>query len=517
MEGRKDVDRLIREKLASYKPVCNPAHWEELLQRLRKDSDFGLKEGDGLEDAAFVLGTSVFAEQEGLRPEDSWEELEQRLYDQGFWEAKPEMETLLRNRLRHREEPYNPAHWRMMSRRVDEEFSVAYRLLRHKVLEVVAMVLLIVTVLQYMPFVPSGKWSGFVFSSADEKLVGQEEKSGEVEVALSNVLKDKPNAVELGGHEEPQVEEVLVHRLEAKEESLEPLVFSTGSEMTREAEGPSQKLKEKSRLALQDESERDRFALLPKLFMRKKRRVALVGEDRQLATKTFNPFAGRGRVALWTAYDYNVVYSASDPVFETPSYKTRSSGVSAGIQLGMGKKHWEFSFGAVYSSLAYRSFTPRLQYGSFELLIEEEFDGLEFDLLQLPVHFSLYLQPEHPKWDFYASVGVSGTFVLTSSYDRHYRYYASDKPDPQELATVLASSKFKQKEFTEGLFEGGTLKENAYLFGEFGLGVERCLGRRWQFFAEPTYRVHLNNRQLGPNRDYLRNFSLRLGVKATVW
>jgi len=515
VKERKDIDRLIREKLAQWQPPYEATHWEKLLQRLSEEPDFGFQDPDALEEAAFALGTSAFEGQGDASLENSWLELERRLYDEGFWAYEPEMETLLRHRLRYREEPYNPTHWWQMSRRIDEEFSVFYRLLRSKVLEFVAMVLLLVFVWQYMPFMPSGKWSSLAWRPSTEGQPGQRRVRQEDSQPLE-ALSFRPEAVE--SEQEVWAFQEGKQPVEDREkDGLPPLAVAPRPQMdVRMEEEVSQKLSNKSKV-LSEQSKSDKFALLPKLFVRKKHELAILKKERKLPAKFLNPFASRGRVALWAAYDYNVVYSASDPILETPSYKTRSSGVSAGIQLGVGKKHWEFGFGAIYSSLAYRSFTPRLQYGSFELLVEEEFDGLQFDLLQLPVHFSLYLQPEHPKWDFYASVGVSGTFVLTSDYDRHYRYYASDKPDPQELAAVLSQSKFKQKTFSEGLFEGGSLKENSYLFGELGVGVEYRLSRRWQFFAEPTYRVHLNNRQLGPNRDYLRNLSLRLGLKATVW
>ncbi len=536
MEHRNDIDRLLKERLEQLQFPYEASHWEMLLERLRKEPGFNLQESGAWEKLRTDLSEMKLADASAA---SSWEQLEMRLYEEGLLEVKPDPETLLRNRLRHREEPYQPEHWAQMSQRIDEEFSIAHRLLKHKVVEVAAMLLLIISILQYLPFEglhagPFGKkglafWSAWTAWQEETKnnnlpkgekgapLVDTDEAGEYVLPGLSaNTSHLVPLTAAVPHRPARQLQALNAATREnrhARQEVMSDYAVELNIEMAelqQEAAGPFGQTTAKG--------QRKKIHILPNLFGAKgSRKVASTSKKRKLATKTFNPFAGRGRVALWSAYDYNYIYSSIDPILETPAYSVAASGFSTGVNLGVGKRHWEFAFGAAYSTLAYETFTPPLQYGNMDLVVLEELRGMQYDFLQLPVRFNLYLQPDHPKWDFYTSFGLSGTFVLVANYDRHYQYYAAEKPSPSDLNAVLNQSKLKQKEFTEGILEGGPIKGNAYLFGEVGLGVERYINRRWQFFLQPTYRVHLSNRRLGPNEDFLRNFSVRMGVKARVW
>ncbi len=514
-----------------------PKHWQLMEERLRNEPGFKLNEKDEalsltlLHQAAEKAGLSSFAQRE-----QNWQALEQRLYEEGILTPHVEPETLLRNSLRHREEPYNPAHWQQMSRRIDREFSIVHRLIRYKVVEVAVMLLLIISILQNETLSPFGKslrWFKLPSLHKHEQTTSSAsaKRKTERETQLSSLreINTYPPQTPLKKPDERVAPPVSLGERHASSSKLKQIASAKVSPKTNrqsslvpqsirhETAAPDKKDHRRANKA--SKTNRNKFKLPTPLFKKDKKILASI-EKRYLKAKAHKPLLSRGRSSIWVAYDYNRIYSPRDPVFNTASYLIDSFGISAGVDFGVGINHWEFRFGAAYSSVAYRSFTPTLTYGDFSLLIVEDFEGVQYDMLEIPVSFSLYLNPSGKRWDAYASAGASGVFVLNNSYK--YRYdviTSSEKPNPtdSEVDALLAQSKLKKKNFSEGILEGGSWKDNSFLFGQISLGLERRINARWQVYVEPTYRVHLSNRGLGPNRDHLRNLSLRLGLKAGVW
>ena len=513
-----------------------PKHWQLMEKRLRNEPGFKLNEEDELlpltllHQAAEKAGLSSSAQRE-----QNWQTLEQRLYEEGILTPRVEPETLLRNSLRHREEPYNPAHWQQMSRRIDREFSMVHRLIRYKVVEVAVMLLLIISILQHESFSPFGKslrWFNLpnLYKHEQAPSSASTKSETERETQLSSLreiniyppqktLKKPDERVAppvslVGHHASSKLKQIAPAKVNPKTNRQSSVIPQSIRHEITEANKKDHRRANKT-----SKTNRNKFKLPSPLFKKDKKILASI-EKRYLKAKAHKPLLSRGRTSLWVAYDYNRIYSPRDPIFNTASYLIDSFGLSAGVDFGIGLNNWEFRFGAAYSSVAYRSFTPTLTYGNFSLLIVEDFDGVQYDMLEIPVSFSLYLNPSGKRWDAYVSAGASGVFVLNNSYK--YRYdviTSSEKPNPtdSEVDALLSQSKLKKKNFSEGIFEGGAWKDNSFLFGQISLGLERRINARWQVYLEPTYRVHLSNRGLGPNRDHLRNLSLRLGLKAGVW
>ena len=535
MGNKKNIEQLIREKMQQLQIPYEPKHWQLMEERLRNEPGFKLIDEDELISLARLHEAAEKSSlTSSVQREQNWDILEQRLYEKGILTPRTEPETLLRNSLRYREEPYNSAHWQQMSRHIDHEFSIVHRLIRYKVVEVAIMLLLIISILQYEPLSPFGKslrWFNLpnLYKHEQVPSVASAKRETERETQLSlqeintyppqTTLK-KPDErvappVSLAErHTSSNLKQIAPAKVEPKTNRQSSIVPQSITYETADVNK-----KERKRIDNKANTSRNKFKLLAPLFNKDKKIFAKT-ETRKLKAKAHKPLLSRGRTSLWAAYDYNRIYSPRDPVFNTASYLIDSFGLSAGVDFGIGLNNWEFRFGAAYSSVAYRSFTPTLTYGNFSLLIVEDFDGVQYDMLEIPVSFSLYLNPSGKRWDAYVSAGASGVFVLNNSYK--YRYdviTSSEKPNPtdSEVDALLSQSKLKKKNFSEGIFEGGSWKDNSFLFGQISLGLERRINARWQVYLEPTYRVHLSNRGLGPNRDHLRNLSLRLGLKAGVW
>lgn len=224
-------------------------------------------------------------------------------------------------------------------------------------------------------------------------------------------------------------------------------------------------------------------------------------------------------LTLLTATDINFVVSPYDPVFGTPSDTTLAVGYGGGLMVAVHRNRWEWETGLLYTFKRYTPNTPRQLLGSLEYLIEENFDGIQLDILQVPLHVRHNLW-WHPRWSLWMHAGASAHLVLSPYYDIRYREVTpllasvpSSEKDPDE---VLEQSRLREKEFPIGLLQGGSLRDNSWLTLNLGLGVERKLTDRLSLMAQPAIQYDLTTRGFGPNADRLHALSLWLGMRWRV-
>jgi hypothetical protein len=74
----------------------------------------------------------------------------------------------------------------------------------------------------------------------------------------------------------------------------------------------------------------------------------------------------------------------------------------------------------------------------------------------------------------------------------------------------------EEKNFPDGLFDGGNIHDNFYLTANLGLGMERFVSPRWSVFLQPNYQHHLLTDGIGVNGEKLYNFSFYVGTKVNL-
>jgi hypothetical protein len=226
------------------------------------------------------------------------------------------------------------------------------------------------------------------------------------------------------------------------------------------------------------------------------------------------------RVGMLAGGDYNVAFTPYDEVFDLGPYAVDSMGYSAGITIGASVGRFEVETGGIYSYRTYRPFAPKQQIGNLDYLVEQSFEGINFDMLEIPLQFRYFLKDRSSKWNFYGQTGASLNLILKSIYQINQTdFYKNAGPPPSRdlREKVNDLSQFSQKDFTEGLFEGGSFRDNLYFSILVGMGVERTVSDRWRVFAQPTYSFPLQFNGLGPNEDRLHNLSFRFGARVDIW
>ncbi|PTM14980.1 MAG: hypothetical protein DA408_01430 [Bacteroidetes bacterium] len=230
------------------------------------------------------------------------------------------------------------------------------------------------------------------------------------------------------------------------------------------------------------------------------------------------------RIGFVGSPDYNRIITPLQPIDDgtVVSLDRYSLGYSGGITLGIEHGRWEIETGAVYAARRYQAIPTIYVSGN----IRDGFTGLglrdfELNTANIPLNFR-YNFLVHDKWRLYAQGGASLNLILGANY------YTVDQGEDAGIlrnpnmgrgtSSLEKPAPLQNKSLTPGWLEGGSLLENATLYGDFGVGLERYMTSSWSIFAQPTYHhsFQLFNDGLGPYRDQIHNFGVSMGVKVRL-
>jgi len=204
--------------------------------------------------------------------------------------------------------------------------------------------------------------------------------------------------------------------------------------------------------------------------------------------------------------------------------KSYSLSYSSGFTAGFNKGNWEVETGLVYHAKNYQPVPVLFFNGSVDQgLYGEGFKRIEFNMLGIPLNLK-YSFLNKGNWRFYALGGVSAQMVLQSNYyvaDQEGFESSSFHPTPVNQGEN--GSRFTGLDALPvpgGLFEGGSLWDNTLLSANAAVGAERFVTSNWSIFAQPMYQrsiLSLNGEGLGPNKDRIHTYSIRMGLRVSLF
>lgn len=202
-----------------------------------------------------------------------------------------------------------------------------------------------------------------------------------------------------------------------------------------------------------------------------------------------------------------------------------SLGYGGGITIGVEHGKWEIETGLLYAARRYQAVPALYISGN----ITDGYSGIslrnfELNTVNIPLHFryNFFL---HNKWRLYAQGGASLNLITGANYYIANEDSFNDSDIGRNLDNENGVSRaekallLQSKSLIPGIFEdGGSLQENATLYGDAALGIERYMTPTWSLFVQPTYRhaIQIFNDGVGPYRDRIHNFSLGIGVKVRL-
>lgn len=412
-----------------------------------------------------------------------WDRMEE-LLEQDESSAASDFDRMAAEKLRRMEPPYDPGHWDMMARRIDEAFSIRHWMHRYHVPELALMILFFFTLIQYLNRMP--------------------DQSGFAPVP-------KPAAVPVMPVQTPQRPQAAADIPPPASDVVSPVVASV------QVVEPLASITPLAVVVSQDEPPQPRFLIngvmpgLPGLKpLPQGAGLTAIASLPKRAAGGSNWYVG-----AYSGLDYNAVYSPMDDVFQTDSYWTDSLGYRAGVLVSWEHKKWGVQSGITFANVAYQPLLPEQQYGNFEHLVVEKFEEISYQFLQIPLEVRRSFLPERSRWDVYLLGGVEANLIVDALYDIDKTEVISSRsvlPEPN----LAEQSKLGEKTFPEGIFNGGRFFHNTYLSFSVGMGVERTMFDRWKLFAEPVFSRPFPGHEVRPNEDQIHQFSLRVGAKYRV-
>lgn len=506
-------DDILRQSLENIGSKLEPGHWE-LFEQMMENPD-APSAFDAAIAASFQTGS------EAPFHETQWERMAQELeLDElvhGTASRTPDEEIAWK--LDNLQARFNAKHWQNMSHLLDVTFILNPKILRLKLFEVASMLLLLLVALQLpMPGTQQANPNPIAASEVAKLEVPQ------IPAKSTAVL---PTAIgqQQSAYTPPQTQSDLdVNGVTPEQPPIAPLV--TGDIQFAEAATPPLLLTDT------DNQQEDR---LQQNFEEHERRVVngvlpvptLDANILQLSQKSLQkqpipikPGRGYWRVSMGASLDQNIVQTQSTSNLrpKETSYHLASNGFSSGLNLSYRNQRLEFGIGAWHSTKRYQPQVPVQQFGTFDFLVIETFEGIQLDLLEIPVQVNYYLPKEPRRWNVYLSAGLQGTFILHPVYDiRRTVIQAQGKPrEDFNPESEGHKSKLNRNEFPKGLMSGGSLNENASLRISAGVGLERILSDRWALFAQPGYSHQILSSGIGPNNDRIHNVSLHFGTRVIL-
>ncbi len=446
------------------------------------------------------------------------------------------------------EAPYEPENWTLMRERIREEFSLRRKLIRYRVAEISVMVLVILTLFNYLP---KNELGNFIIIEQVKKRIKQKvspQKTQEVVLQSTAIAAlSKTNTEETTSDIDLNIfsQEIKTNYVATagainiytpqKVKTFSPLaVLETALEVQDNIElkalnTPIAKEEEKKGLFAwmkKDEESKSEInqdetikSFLLEALENKDTKEISSNEEEILQASKVKLEHKNVRLGMFTSADLYGVFAPYDRFFDYSPGTAYGANMGGGILLDFQKNRLHIVTGGAYMPKYYQPSHGDEVVGSFETAyVREDLEEIQLDIVHIPLELR-YDFVQGSKWRFYGVAGAAFNVVLGAAYDIEKEILASN--EGIDRAAVISSrnydSNLAKKDFTEGLTEGGGLPENTFLTVQLGLGVERFVTQRWSIFFEPIYQQQFSGMGIGPNENSFRTASLRLGAKVTMF
>jgi hypothetical protein len=202
-----------------------------------------------------------------------------------------------------------------------------------------------------------------------------------------------------------------------------------------------------------------------------------------------------------------------------PSSDRLVLGYSGGFNIGIGRGRIALESGLIYTAKQYQARPVIYVTGNTtDGFHGEGLTDMEMNMVSIPVQVK-YDVVSRFLWNVYGVAGTSLMVSLENNYaiaDQDAFISSQFNPAPGgNQGPVTKSTALQNRNFTGGLLQGGSFRDNSFVTLNLGIGLERKFLDGWSWFVQPAYQhsVVYFSRGLGPEQDRIHTFSVFSGIK----
>jgi hypothetical protein len=211
-------------------------------------------------------------------------------------------------------------------------------------------------------------------------------------------------------------------------------------------------------------------------------------------------------VSNYAAATHNRIKTPYDKDSQKPAYEQWTDGYGAGFAIGKKGKKWSVETGLAYNSVTYN---PQKNIKITNSLTGIYLKEIDLEVASMPVSVNRKMA-RVGKSTFYAKAGVTAHAVTQASY----RYQTIQLPPTTPNPGGPDNPNFLPTQ-GKGIFEGGSISNNAWVTADAGIRIERPINRQMSIFIEPMYSSVIAGKT-GPKNDKIAGLALNAGVTSRL-
>ena len=560
---QQSFDKVVKDSLSGLKVGYNAEHWQQMESLLNNlpigdqtdiDAHFDASIKDKISDLHVPMVATAWADIEAALTQgeladgqfdevvndkigqlesstvNNWENIEQALDAEEVLDAA--FDTEIYTKLKQIQPNYQPSHWQRLVAKLNTNLANREKLYRHKLMEVILMVLLLLNFYQYLPtsYPPANNENQYpeeIFKAHPElevvpnptaiqekapKIVAQQEKTATNEVnkplivdnsAATKVI-DKSKTIAINTTSESVTDATsAIHRNYSILNKLSVIDPNIGQKT-----GLSISVSEMNHhLTLHTETGNSLINTVPSLtpnFVESQYITPLGCQDCK-STK----IPARLRMGIVANFAINNAYRTGGEILDISALNQKGFGYGSGFSLGFKYGRWEIETGLSYAAKRY---DPNIINAPNVEVKRIHFQTIHLQTLHIPANLRFnYAVLGKGRWHLYAQTGAALNVILRAEYD-----LAEVAAGSRSSANEITTSRLGEIDYNNGLFAGDGFKTNRYLSISMGAGIERYISPRWSLFVQPDFHFHFSGNRIGPTQDRINTLSLSFGARKSL-
>ena len=496
----KEFDDIIREKLESLNSESATNGWDMFREKWEQSSP-----------ASDIVDSNV---QEDIQADE-------------LFDAK------LKQNMRGLRMPFNSAHWVRLKAQLEAEALFKKRLFVAKTVEILMLALIVVGILNLMPIqneisqipvfdVPMVDAIQVDKATAEKYKQESIQKSKERSLSTDRVINKLANLNVVSLFKEEDIKSTEDQKFEAKKTKIQPaldpnmgllfpfLLDSNQSEIFIDNQDNHKDQYKSITTVLQEDISELMLPSRPIGF-----------PDITLGTIK-NKSIEKSYLSLAIGPKVNLVNSPFDPVYKIDPYNTLNTNFNISAKLHKELGPVELYVGLGYNKTSYEPLiVEELYKNQNQQYSQASLENIGFNTFNVPVGVKYNLL-DQDSYQLYASAGVDVNLIAQAEYEVY------DLPATGARADVVSGNKpslnsgkpeinqralLSQKEFKNGILNGGSLRDNLFATASVGVGLIKNVSESTSLFIEPKYSHFISSQGLGPNLDKVHAVSIDFGVR----